>query len=306
MFRSSRFLPPFVTSLMALGAASLTACQQPQEPAQEETDASNESVMNLPVPKPDPALDRAGLLAAVAQAASATAAGTEPPKSVTSLDGRQFEVRIRFGCHGPSTELADEWLGWSFDPEKRTLRVRAKPTISKEDQLVGQLGGRDFEAVEGFWIPRPWLLQAVCPAGAAVRAASPESKPDDAAKASDKQTDQAASPDADSEETASEPIPKAPRIGIAQFFSSTDARTRRRDTRAYQAVKTLPEGQPLSSQGFNLVLSGRLRALPGRSVIECDAHGPASPPECIVSAEFLRVWIEKPQSREVVAEWGTG
>ena len=71
-------------------------------------------------------------------------------------------------------------------------------------------------------------------------------------------------------------------------------------------MKTLAEGTPISSQGFNLVLSGRLRSLPERGVIKCSAVNAYSPPECIVSAEFQRVWIERPDSREVVAEWGGG
>jgi hypothetical protein len=56
--------------------------------------------------------------------------------------------------------------------------------------------------------------------------------------------------------------------------------------------------------GFTLVLSGRLKALPDRRVILCSARGPDSPPECVVSAEFDRVWIEHPATKEVVAQWG--
>jgi hypothetical protein len=116
------------------------------------------------VPRPQPPIDRAGLLFAVADAASAAAAGAEMPESVRALDGRQFEVRIRFGCGGPTTELSERWLGWSYDPEARRIRVRALPTISSDDPLVSRIGDEEFEAVEGFWIPRPWLQQPVCPA----------------------------------------------------------------------------------------------------------------------------------------------
>ena len=196
--------------------------------------------------------------------------------------------------------------------------MRAMPTISMNETLVAQIGGDKFEAVEGFWIPRPWLLQPVCPATAAVQRVEHQSQmrqPADAqqqqqpsegrAQQERRQPGASAAPDSTGEERA-EPVPTSPRIGIAQFFTDEDSRTRRRDMRPYQASHTLAEGKAISSQGYNLVLSGRLRALPGRGIIECAARSAESPPECIISAEFLRVWIEQPATSEVIAEWGGG
>ena len=291
MRRSSRIL--------LCAAAATAACQQEQAA----NHSSENRVADRPtVARPDPALDRAALLAAVAQAASASASGSELPEDLRSLDGRQFEVRVRFGCRGPSDPSGDEWLAWSLEPETRTVRVRARPTISKDEPLVARMGGQESEAVEGFWIPRPWLLQAACPAMAAITA------PADSQDAGGDQQDSATlapETDADDAERA-EPLPVGQRVGIAQFFTSSDPRTRRRDNRPYEAVHTLKADQPVGSQGFNLVLSGRLRAVPGRRVIECSAAGPDTPPDCIVSVQFQRVWIEQPESREVIAEWGSG
>jgi hypothetical protein len=251
----------------------------------------------------------------VAEAASAVAAGQQLPESVRSLDGRQFEFRIRFGCRGPATELRDRWLGWSYDAEEKRIRVRARPTLSKDDPLVAQFSGDEFEAVEGFWIPRPWLLQSVCPAAAAVQSAASGARAESESgrepreqkgTLQQQQQGQQSDPGLIGDDGSEEPLPAVPRIGIAQFFTSDDARTRRRDTRAYEVAHALAEGQAISSQGYNLVLSGRLRALPGRGVIQCAARGPDRPPECLVSAEFLRVWIEQPRTHEVIAEWGGG
>ena len=291
-----------LVSLLA-AAAAVTACQQ-QPQAQNNT--ADEPVLNLPsVPKPSPPIDRAALLAAVTEAASASAAGVEMPESVRSLDGRQFEVRIRFGCRGPATDLEERWLGWAFDAERKRIRVRAMPTISADDPLVEGIGGERIEAVEGFWVPRPWLLQPVCPAGAAVQRAPAEARPEEDAEEAQPQSTEAA-PEGQAADSVGEPVPTAPRVGIAQFFTVNDPRSRRRGSRAYQAAHTLEEGEALSSQGYNLVLSGRLRALPGAGAIHCSTRGADSPPECIVSAEFLKVWIEKPDSKEVIAEWGGG
>ena len=311
MLHSSRFPQPFQLAALLLSTAAIAACQQQAEAPVEEN-RIEEPVTNTAIPTPQPPLDRAGLLAAVAKAANATAAGSQLPEEISSLDGRQFEVRIRFGCRGPAKELRDAWLGWAYEPEKRTLRIQAKPTISKEDPLVLKIAGDAFESVEGFWIPRPWLHQAACPAGAAVTQAPAAAAPADAASAADEPTTEqqgrtaAVEVGANQSVAETEPMPKAPRIGIAQFFSSDDPRTRRRDSRPYSTVKTLPEGAPISSQGFNLVLSGRLRALPKRGVIQCIAQNPDTPPECVVSAEFQRVRIERPDSGELIAEWGSG
>lgn len=245
-------------------------------------------MLNLPaVPTPPPPMGRAELLAATAQAASAAAAGIAAGDAQRSLDGRQFELRIRFGCGGPAASLPETPLGWAYDPEKHTLRLRAMPTISADGDVVAVLGGDRFEAIEGFWIPRPWLLEAVCPAAVAETgpAAGGESAAADAA------------PDAEPQ-----PAVVLPRVGIAQFYTSADPRTGRRSERAYEAVKTL-DGKAPGAEGFNLVLSGRLRAVPGRGVIACAVTGPDQPPDCIISADFDRVWIENPVGREVLAEW---
>lgn len=293
--------------LLSLAAVSTAiACQQQQEPP---TDSNLQEPANLPsVAAPQPPIDRSSLLAAAAQAASAAAAGADLPKSVNALDGRQFEIRIRFGCRGPATQLRSRWLGWSFDEERRRIRVRAMPTISIDDPLVSAIAGEEVEAVEGFWIPRPWLLTSVCPETAALRTPPPAAQA--GVEDGDRQQEDVR-PSRQPEDEAvrdegGEPLPSAARIGIAQFFTEQDPRTRRRDDRPYEASYTPKQGAAISSQGYNLVLSGRLRALPGRGVIECNVRSPDNPPDCVASAEFHRVWIEQPSTGEVLAEWGGG
>ncbi len=284
-----RFSPPKIAAapLLLAALAFLAACRQSPPPDENVQRPAPETSAQLPSVPRLASLDRGAILAAVAQAASAHAAGADDSAAQRALDGRQFELRIRFGCRGPSRALREQWLGWSFDEASRTLRVRARPTLAGDDPLVQELGGGGFEAVEGFWIPRPWLLQALCPAASAVEPAPADEVTAENAK-------------------AEEPLPRWPRIGVAQFFSETDPRTGRRSTRPYEAVKTLDPGTPLASQGFDLILSGRLKALPDKRVIACTAKGAQSPPDCIISADFDRVWIEAPGSAEVIAEWSSG
>ena len=95
-------------------------------------------------------------------------------------------------------------------------------------------------------------------------------------------------------------------VGIAQFFTSADPRTHRRDTRAYEATKILAEGEEPSAQGYDLVISGRLRKLADGRAIACTIVGADRPPACVVSAEIDRVWLERPDNRKMIAEWRRG
>jgi hypothetical protein len=283
-----------MTLLPLILAAALLGCRE--QPAGDQPNKLDNTVAPRPtLPRPSPPIDRAALLGAVARAASAAAAGADAPDEVRNLDGRQFTLAIRFGCSGPATSSERKWLRWSHDADSRTIRLYARPTISSDEPLLGRLGEQEFEAVEGFWIPRPWLLEPACPATAAIRQAE-----EDAAEPDSEQHDKA------EPEPEPEPAPSWPRIGIAQYFTSADSRTGRRDSRAYEARHMLAEGEAIPSTGFNLVLSGRLRAIAGRQVIECAASNADSPPECIISAEFQRASIEKPDTGEVIAEWGGG
>lgn len=158
------------------------------------------------------------------------------------------------------------------------MRVRAAPDLTRDNPRIAAIGGESIEAVEGFWMRRPWLLNSGCPvtpqlpAAAAVR--------------------QQGEPDVSDQ-----------RVGIAQFFTATDPRTARRDGRPYEATKVLDEGAQPSRQGYDLVLAGRLKKLASGRVIVCRTSGVETPPECVVSAQFDRVRIDTPDGKTTLAEW---
>ena len=286
-------------ALLPVACAALGACQQTSsdENASHALPVNDqEKAFELPdVARPAPPLDRAALLSAVAVAASAAASGADVLERQRQLDGAIFELRIRFGCKGPASVLRSETLGWDFDETKRQVRVRAMPTIDIEDERIRTLGASGFEAVEGFWLPRPWMLEASCPAAAVAAPSEGSLEKDTAVKG-------AGGP---SRDVPLVPPNVGPNIGIAQFFTATDSRTQRRASRAYEASEILPADKAVSSSGWNLVLSGRLKSLEGRGVIRCStAKGPDQPPDCVISADFDTVWIENPETGERVAEWG--
>jgi len=287
---------------VAVGAWSLGACRQQPQNEIVENEVGNEDISLPPLPIAEPPMNRSAMLSAVAKAASALALGRDDVAEQRSLDGKRFEVRIRFGCaaSGGSASAAGPF-NVRFDEEKRTLRIRATPDLSQADPRVAALGGEAVEAVEGFWMYRPWLLEAGCPAAPPVPPAP---------SASDSGSKEPATAVATAVQAEGQPQTAAPstagqRVGIAHFFTKTDSRAGRRDSRAYEATKVLPEGRQPSRAGYDLVLSGRLATVSGGKVINCRIQGPNMPPECIVSAQFDRVRIETPGTKEVVAEWSS-
>ena len=250
-----------------------------REPSANAALLANESTATV-LPTPVPPLDREALVFATVRAASAAAAGSNDAPAQRRLDGKPFAVALRFGCPGaggagqPNVEQRGEG-------DNRTVRLNVRSDVSLENPLLATIGGSRVEAVDGFWIARPWLLSAACPS------APPETEEaEEAAPAKDV-----------------EPPRPQQRVAIAQFFTSDDTRAGRRSNRPLEAVLTPDESGGIGDTGFNLVLAGRLRALPDGKVISCRAVSPDRPPDCLISAEFDQVWMEHPGTRAILARW---
>lgn len=275
--------PPVMPAMRHVKAAALAAaclaacgCQQPQSQQDEATNAANaagtQTVPEIPIPAPEAPLGREQLLVAAMHAASDFATGSDDVKAQQELAGKRFEFRVRFGCDETATARGD--FSWSFDPATGALKVRAAPTLSPKDAPVKAIAGDAFEAVEGFWVARPWLVASACPRSPALPGAPAQQ------------------------------VPEPQTVGIAQFFTATGPRTLRRSGRAYEATKKLDEGDKPAG-GFDLVLSGRLTPLPNGRVIACTPAGQGRP-SCIISVEFGKVWIERADTHEHLADWGPG
>lgn len=258
--------------------AALAACKGAAEPepgnATAAVEPRDEPAIKLPdvIPTPNPQLDRAGLLAAVARAASAHTTGANDREAQAALAGRRFTLRVRFGC-GPAGVAGDGPFAWQYDEAEQRLTIRARPDIDADAAALEGLPEGAVEAVEGFWIPQPWLLTDACPAepGAASAAGTPP-----------------------------------PSVGIAHYFTAQDSRVQRRADRSYEIVRRADPAILPPEQGFNLVLEGRLTPWPGAGVIRCTGSGAAVRPVCIVSAEITRVAFENPETGLTVAQWGAG
>lgn len=171
------------------------------------------------------------------------------------------------GCAGAQ---ADAETGYSVDPKRGTLTVRATPEVwTATPWVMALVGPEKPEAIEGFWVRRPWLASDTCPA---LRAG----------------------------QTAAPPTPET--LGLVRLFLPGGARMLRHGERGYEVVKKAEPGL-LRLQGFRLVLAGRIADFGQRQPVRCRADSPDQRPVCLVAVDVDRLAFEDPLSGEVLAEW---
>ncbi len=229
------------------------------------------------LPADQPPLARAGLIAAAARAADAFAAGQKLPTELTELAGRDFDVRLPFNCPG-GPPAGSSGLSAEYDNTAEALRVRAEPVSwSPEEWLARAAGGGEaagkVDAIEGFWIARPWTSSEACP---------PATPAPPAGQA--------------------EPAEAERTLGIAQIFTTESSRVGRRDGEAYQAVEPVTAGALDVSLGLQLRLRGKLARAPGGAPILCRAAS-GMRPACLVIVALDQVAIENPATGATLATW---
>lgn len=243
---------------------------QPQAPLGEQVSELTKAMTPAPV-----ALDLPQIVDAADAAAGAYAAGIASVPQNVALAGGRFELHVPFGCGGRDTD-GEGALSWSYDRDRKALTLKAKPQVW-DTSLFGGGSSEESraEAIEGFWIPRPWLTAETCPA----RSAPPQPSP---------------------------PLPpQRQTLGLAQFFRSETSRLPRRSGDAYEIVKRVPAEAIDSAIGFRLILRGRIVALPDAQTIRCHSESVDHRPICVVSVEFDYIAFENPKNGDIIAEWRT-
>lgn len=263
----------------------LAGCErQPTEPpaVNVRTEAPSPPAARAPVvPTPPPALSRADLVSAAAQAASAFAEG-RTAASADPLVGRPFSVRLPFGCTGPIPAAAqaddrDGVAGWTWGPDRKSIQLRMNPGEWSASALIAASGATSWEAVEGFWIPRPWLASEACPA---VR-------------------------DDPRQEGVVSASPQT--VGLAAVFEAGGSRIGRRNGRAYEFAVRRKGDEPLvpPESGYRMLLEGRIAAFPNGQAVACGAPGPNQRPVCIIAVKLDRVAFED-AGDGILSEWRPG
>lgn len=224
-----------------------------------------EVVVSEPEPAvlPDPVLNRSDIIGIAAAAADQFGGG---PAAAESFAGRRFMIRIPFGCS--AGEGKDDASGWRYDKAAGTLRIAVAPHDWTKRLQPEAAEESEVDAVEGFWVPRPWTSTDRCPATAELGANVEEST-----------------------------------VGVAQFFGAESNRAAQRRGRPFEFVaKIAPEELPRA--GLQLVIEGRVARVPGGNASAlCQAPEPGERPVCIVAAEFDRIAVSDPARGAELANW---
>ena len=225
-----------------------------------------------PIPS-SAALDRDGLLTAARAAASAYAQGEAPGETSAALGGRRFQLRLAFGCEGPATAETGGSAFWALGPDGDTLRVSVRPEVWTDSPFAQLIGGEGVEAVEGFWIPRPWQASETCPA---------------------RRTDP----------LLAEAPPASPQtVGLATVFGPASSRVGRRGGRPYELTLPLTQANRPGLEGLQIVLEGRVAPFADGRSIACRSAGPAQRPVCLIGSQLDRVAVRNPATEAVLGEW---
>ncbi len=226
-----------------------------------------------PVPKL-PA-DRRDLIDA-ARASGAELAGTGMlPKPDEELVGRDFSIRIPFGCNGLQIGPVPDQLSVSYDPSNKSMTLTARPNVWTGLPLVQALPGiSGIDTVEGFWIPRPWAYLSVCP------------------------------PRIEYPPVASPTPPTAQTLGLARFFGPGDSRILQHAEHPFTVTRKLPaDDLSALSHGYFLLLSGRIASYQDGRALHCWMESADHHPICIFAVTFDHVAFEDATTGETLAEW---
>lgn len=246
--------------------------QPPAAPAAAAPDAPTPVTALPPVKTTPPPLSRTDLiLEAEARAAASPGA---PSGGRDTLVDRRFSLRIPFGCEGPQIGSGRAQAHYEVDAERRTLKLVARPVDLARHPLVTQSPeAKTIEALETFWVPRPWTRTDTCP------------------------------PRRDRPASATPTPPSPQTLGLATISEVGASRLRRRAERPYELVRKVPDDEPLPlSASYSLVLEGRLAAFPTGGAIRCWSESSEHRPVCVYAVALDRVAFETPDG-ELLAEW---
>jgi hypothetical protein len=223
-------------------------------------------------------LGRDDIIALAAGAADAAAAGRPPSPDIAQANGSRFELRLPFGCAGPAAEGSDAAMRWRYDAKSQTLRIHVAPVVWTAADWWAADAAPDVEGLEGFWIARPWTSSEACPGVA------------------DTPVSEGAMP-AQQDRT----------LALGQVFFPETARGGRRNGAAYETAIRVPEAEFDPSQGFRLVVTGRVASNRLMGPVLCrQPTGPDQRPICLVSAVIDEVGIENGATGERLATWSLG
>lgn len=244
------------------------------------------TVPAVPAPeavRPEPPLDRAGMLDVARQSASAFGVRAAPPEKVRALVGRRFEMRLPFGCDGPIARSSETRSGWSYNPDTQVLRVNVRSRDWSDAQWLRRLlANAPFSRAEAFPVDRPWLIDATCPAAA------------------DPPGDNLQGADGSAGDVMEQPE-VIPELALIRLIPADAPRSAASGERTYTAVvKRAPEAVP-PDFSFLLVLNGRIASFSDGNPTLCAGNASLSRPHCLVAVQIDRVSFTDETGTELAA-----
>lgn len=299
---------PITTTRLGASVAVLAAlpllvwCQRPPEPAPSPAPATSSPPPTVVI---DSTLNRAALLAALTEAGSALADGRERD---TALNGRTVSVRMPFGCGGPTggdgataeglprlVRNPDGGLTLTVTPEDLKARIAADGIAPAAETSLDQ-----WDAIEGFWIARPWSGLDACPAGAVATTATVTTS--EAVKV---EADRSKPAKAAVEATPPAQILSERTAGLAAVVEADGSRLGRRQGQAYAHVIRGEKGAAASPApgGYALRLEGRLTTFADGRAVKCVQRDLESRPVCVAALRLDRLAFEDGATGALLSEW---
>ena len=285
-----RPLPQLLLGFACLGLLSACQIKKSDDTSPQGRNASSAAIepSQIRPPLTLAPLGRAAILRAVSAATDAAASGQPYPAANRELMDRTFELHLPFACDGTATGT---WGDVEVDPIREVLRINVKPERWDAGSPVGMAApDQIFDAIEGFWIERPWTMSDSCPkpiASATTNSATIASS-------------SASMPAADEPKSIPE---NSQTVALAQFFAPETSRTLQRKNRPYTFTGKSLAGQSVSSGAYRLKLTGRIVGFIDGQPIHCTVADVSRAPLCVVAVEFIEVSIENGDADNILATW---
>ena len=280
--RKPWFIAPLVIGgvVAAILLLVLFRQQEPPKPAAPPPAPPQEVAKPAPAPEPaapapPPPLDRRALIDGARESGAALAATGVLPPPDAALGGRKFTVRIPFGCNGLQIGASPSQASLSYDADNKSMTLSAQPNVWTQLSLVQGLPNLDdIDAVEGFWIPRPWSYSDSCP------------------------------PRVEYPAVVTPTPPTAQTLGLARFFGKGDSRVLQHADHPFTFTRKLPDGDLSAlNHGYILLLSGRIGSYQDGRALHCWMEASDHHPICLYSVIFDHIAFEDASTGETLAEW---
>lgn len=272
--RKLALIAPLIIAVVGGAILLFAVLRQPDAPEVAAPAPAPAPLATIAAPPP-PALTRTELVEAADLAAAAFATSAKPVTDKSPLLGRTFSLDIPFGCDGPRTGADGGQVFAEYDIDRGVLRLVARPVDLTALPLVKSLDdAAKVEAVEGFWIPRPWTRTEACPPKRAY------------------------------EIPATPTPPSAQTLALAQVFETGGSRISRRGARPYEFVRKVDKADTSAlTHTYRLRLEGRLVGFPDGRVSRCWSESPDHRPICLYAVAYDRVAFLDAATGATLSEW---